>query len=121
VAVIGAGIAGASIAAVLSASAKVLLIEAETHPGYHSTGRSAALFTEHYGNWAVRALTRAARPFFEDPPGAFARAALLRPRPALWIARMDQLASLRALAELEGPRTVPISPEAAALLCPALQ
>ena len=42
VAVIGAGMAGASIAAELAPHARVLLAEAETAPGYHATGRSAA-------------------------------------------------------------------------------
>ena len=53
-AIIGAGIAGASLAAQLSARHKVLLIEAEAHPGYHSTGRSAAFWVECYGGPGVQ-------------------------------------------------------------------
>ncbi|MFX8090349.1 FAD-dependent oxidoreductase, partial [Acinetobacter baumannii] len=42
IAIIGAGIAGASLAAALSPKARVVLIGAETLRGYHSPGRSAA-------------------------------------------------------------------------------
>jgi len=48
--VIGAGMAGASTAWQLAqAGQRVLVLERETQPGYHTTGRSAALFEEHYG------------------------------------------------------------------------
>ena len=57
--VIGAGIAGTSVAYFMSSHAKVLVLERESHPGLHSTGRSAALFSEIYGPPQVRALTRA--------------------------------------------------------------
>ena len=66
--VIGAGAAGAAAAVALAAHGRVLLLEAEAQPGYHSTGRSAALYTPNYGNAAVRALIAAGRPFFESPP-----------------------------------------------------
>jgi len=46
--VIGGGMAGASIAAHLAEHATVHLFEMEDQPGYHSTGRSAALFAETY-------------------------------------------------------------------------
>jgi D-arginine dehydrogenase len=59
VAVIGAGIAGAAIAAELSRDHSVILIEAESQPGYHSTGRSVAILDRAYGNSNVRALTAA--------------------------------------------------------------
>ncbi len=88
--VIGAGIAGASAAAELSLSARVLLLEAESQPGYHSTGRSAAMYVPAYGPPAIRALTRAAGPFFHDPPDGFAETPLLRRRDILMIAREDQ-------------------------------
>ena len=61
--IIGAGIAGASIGHALAPHAKVLLLERESQPGYHSTGRSAALFMESYGTPQVRALTMASRSF----------------------------------------------------------
>ena len=56
-AIVGAGIAGASLAAGLAAHGRVLLLEAEDRPGYHSTGRSAAFWTESYGGPQVQPLT----------------------------------------------------------------
>jgi D-arginine dehydrogenase len=84
--VIGAGMAGASISAHLSSGARVCLLEMEDQPGYHSTGRSAAVFSENYGNATIRALTRASRPFFDVPPEGFTDAPLLQPRQVLQIA-----------------------------------
>src|ERR1700679_1439260 len=78
--VIGAGIAGASVAAHLAETRRVLLLEREERPGYHSTGRSAALFTEIYGNATIRALTRASRDFLFDPPPGFSEGPLPRRR-----------------------------------------
>lgn len=66
--VIGAGIAGSGISAYLAEHASVLLLEREDRPGYHSTGRSAAIFIESYGNAAIRALNRASRDWFLAPP-----------------------------------------------------
>ena len=40
--ILGAGMAGASAAYFLAPHAKVLLLERESQPGYHATGRSAA-------------------------------------------------------------------------------
>lgn len=98
--VIGAGIAGASVAHALARDASVIVLEQESQPGYHTTGRSAALFTEAYGNLAIRRLTSAGRAFFEAPPEGFAEHPLLSPRGTLFIARDDQLGALdRALAE----------------------
>lgn len=78
--IIGGGIAGASVGANLAGDAKVALIEREARPGYHSTGRSAALFSEIYGNELIRALSRASRGFFFDPPPGFAAVPLVTPR-----------------------------------------
>ena len=61
VVVIGAGMAGATAAAQLAPTHRVALLERESHPGYHSTGRSAALFSEVYGSEPVRQLSRASR------------------------------------------------------------
>lgn len=80
--VIGAGIGGASVAYWLSRRARVIVLEAESQPGYHSTGRSAALFMESYGPDQVRALTRASLDFFRNPPAGFSDHPLLTPRGA---------------------------------------
>jgi D-arginine dehydrogenase len=94
--VIGGGMAGAAIAAHLSEHASVRLLEMEHQPGYHSTGRSAALFAESYGNGLVRALTRASRSFFFSPPTSFCSEALVKPRSILVTARTGQEAALEA-------------------------
>ncbi|MCA8869365.1 MAG: FAD-binding oxidoreductase [Rhodobacteraceae bacterium] len=91
IAVIGAGMAGASVAAELAKEAAVLLLEMENQPGYHTTGRSAALFVPGYGPAPIRALTRASAAFFHAPPGGFCQAALLSPRDIMMIARADQV------------------------------
>jgi len=88
--VIGAGIAGASIAYELSRSSRVCLIEAEAQPGFHATGRSAALFAPSYGGPEIRKATQASRRFFDRPPPGFCEHSLLHRRRALYIARRDQ-------------------------------
>ena len=88
--VVGAGIAGASAAYELAALGRVVVVERESAPGYHTTGRSAAQFTEAYGNETIRRLTKAGRPFFENPPEGFTEHPLLAPRGAVFIARPDQ-------------------------------
>lgn len=103
IAVIGGGIAGASVAAELAGEASVLLLEMESRPGYHTTGRSAAVYAPSYGPAPVRALTRASGPFFRAPPEGFASHALLAPRATLFVAREDQAEALAALrADLAG-------------------
>ncbi|HEV8679103.1 MAG TPA: FAD-binding oxidoreductase [Stellaceae bacterium] len=81
--VIGAGMAGASAAAHLAEAGRVILLEGEDQPGYHSTGRSAALFSETYGPPPVRILTRAGRGFYEDRAGGLAEHPILSARGAL--------------------------------------
>jgi len=95
--VVGAGMAGASVAAALASTARVALIEAERQPGFHATGRSAALFVPSYGSAAFRALTRASAAFLRAPPEHFSPYPLLRPRGALYLARADQLERLQAM------------------------
>jgi len=96
--VIGGGIAGVSIAALLAAESSVTLVEQESVLAYHTTGRSAALYFENYGADAIRPLTRASRPFLQDPPSGAVDSPLLSPRGALYIAREDQLQSLEEVA-----------------------
>lgn len=88
--VVGAGIAGTSVAYELARTSQVCLIEAEAQPALHATGRSAALFAPSYGGRAVRAITRASRSFFDHPPTEFCEYPLLKTRRCLYIARADQ-------------------------------
>lgn len=98
IAVIGAGIAGASVAARLAQSGKrVVLLEMESQPGYHTTGRSAAVFAPSYGPAPIRSLTRASEAFFLSPPHNFTDSALFSPRVIMMLARADQQQSLEAL------------------------
>jgi D-arginine dehydrogenase len=66
VAIIGAGMAGASLAAECGAYARVLVVEAEAAPGYHTTGRSAAYWEESYGGPGVVPLTAASGRFLTE-------------------------------------------------------
>ncbi len=96
--VIGAGIAGASVAFELAGrNAQVIVLEREPRAGMHSTGRSAAIFSEIYGNNPVRALSRATRKFLFEPPPGFTDVPLVSPRETLFIAPPDQVAALRAM------------------------
>src|SRR3954467_14683530 len=88
--VVGGGIAGASVGYFLAPHAKVIVLERESQPGYHSTGRSAALFMESYGPLQVRALTCASRAFLENPPPGFTDHPILSPRGALAVATSGQ-------------------------------
>ena len=97
---IGAGIAGASLAWRLVHStppSRIVLIERESQPGYHATGRSAAMFMESYGPPAVRAMTRASHAFYANPPAGFTDAPLLHPRGALYLATHGQEAQMETL------------------------
>ena len=96
IAIIGAGIAGASLAAELAPHASVLLIEAEAQPGYHSTGRSAAFWSESYGGPLVQPLTSASGGWLRER-------GFLSPRGALHIAEADGAAAIDTLcAEFSG-------------------
>lgn len=95
--IIGAGIAGASLAAELGPQASVILLEAEAQPGYHSTGRSAAFWSESYGGALIQPLTTASRPLLADPPAGFAAASFLSPRGAIHLADAAGAAPLAGL------------------------
>ena len=101
--VVGAGMAGASIAAELAPHAKVLILEREDRAGYHATGRSAAFWSESYGGPLVQPLTTASGSFLCQPPSEFAEHSFLAPRGALHIAEEEGEAALQALqAEFAG-------------------
>ena len=116
--VIGAGIAGASVAAHLAASHKVLILEMEDRPGYHTTGRSAASFEPNYGPPPMLALTRASANFFKNPPAGFTDGPLFSPRGSLYLAANGEEAAteyllsksqgLEEISELEATKLLPI-------------
>jgi D-arginine dehydrogenase len=91
IAIVGAGIAGASLAAMIGGRARVLLIEAESQPGYHSTGRSAAFWSESYGGPFVQPLTTASQPWLKEK-------GFLHPRGCIHIAGAEGRAALDNLA-----------------------
>jgi D-arginine dehydrogenase len=97
IAVIGAGMVGATTAAALSATHKVALIEAEEQAGYHTTGRSAAIWILNYGPPEVRLLTGLSRDFFLTPPADISPVSLGTPRPIIYLAPEDEYAALDAL------------------------
>jgi D-arginine dehydrogenase len=109
VAVIGAGVAGLSIAYFLAPHARVVVLEQEAQPAYHSSGRSAALFIEGYENSVVSGLTTASRDFFFAPPPGFADAPLVHPRGGLTVASKDERGALQTYLQRWQP------------LCPDLQ
>lgn len=122
--ILGAGIAGASIGHFLAPHGGCVMLERESQPGYHSTGRSAAQFIASYGPPQVRALSRASEPFFQNPPPGFAQAPLLMPRGLLTVAGPDEMHHLdEAWATLQqtSPRGVCLSAAEALAMVPALR
>jgi D-arginine dehydrogenase len=97
--ILGAGIAGASAAYYLAPHKRVMLLERESQPGYHATGRSAALYSETYGNAAVRAITTASKPFYFNPPEGFSPYPLVTPRGSLSVGGEDDRAVLEQALE----------------------
>jgi len=123
VAVIGGGIAGTAAAFFLAENASVVVLERETTLGFHSTGRSAAVFTECYGEPVVRQLALASRGFLADPPDGFTDVPLLSPRGIAFVATSDQADQLEpSLAEQQQlvPSVRGLSAREAAELCPVL-
>lgn len=123
VVVIGGGIAGTAIAAHLAQAIDVAVLEMEGQPGYHSTGRSAALFALAYGNHVIRALTRASRDFFFNPEPSFCEEPLISPRKVLIFGREEQRVAFEELIARELPADhLDLIDAAAALeLCPVLK
>lgn len=124
IAIVGAGIAGAGAAFFLADEARVLVLEQEAHPGFHTTGRSAAVYTQAYGSAAIRALTVASKPFFDAPPAGFATAPILSPRGALFVARPDQMDKLEIevrTAQAFAPAVHALTPEETVKLSPAIR
>ena len=118
--VIGGGIAGVSAGAELAATARVIVLERESRPGYHATGRSAAFFVVSYGNAAVRAVTAASEPFYRSPPQGFTDVPLIGPRPCIFFGRPDQREALLSL-HAEVPTLQRLSAEQVREQVPILQ
>ncbi len=86
----------------------MLLLEAEERPGYHSTGRSAAFWSETYGGPLIQPLTSASRA---------ALVPFLSPRGCIHLADSDGEGELAALAAEFAGSDVPLLP----LARPALE
>jgi D-arginine dehydrogenase len=120
VVVIGAGIAGAGVAAELARDFRVAIVEKEDRPGYHSTGRSAAIFIQNYGNATIRALNRASAPIFDGSDRELFPYPLLSRRGLLNIADASGVEAHTALlAESDGLRE--LSREEAVAMVPILR
>lgn len=120
VAVIGGGMAGVSIGYELAAQASVVVLEQERELAYHTTGRSAAMYLQSYGNALVRALTAASEPDFQRLERSFSEPALLTEDPVLWVADEFARPALEALLVTDAPLRAVSASEAVAL-CPALR
>ncbi len=104
--VIGAGISGTAAGYELARLGSVIILEAEDTPGYHSTGRSAALFTRNYGPALVRAISTASYDFLTNPPAGFADHPLMTPRGGMSVALHgdeDKLDHVLSLGNKENP------------------
>ena len=121
--VIGAGAAGAAAAAYLAPQGSVTIFEAESQPGYHATGRSAALWEPNFGNALVRALIAGSAEFVKQAPDGFSEHPLLAPRGELIVADAETLDALaETVAEL-GPTATfePLTPDEALRRVPILR
>lgn len=99
VAIIGAGIGGASLAAHLQPGVSCALLEAEERPGYHSTGRSAAFYTETYGGPQVQPLTTASKQWYFTTENPATQALTVTKRGALHVNWDEPASALKALYE----------------------
>ncbi len=101
--VIGGGIAGLSAAARLSQDANVTVLEQESSTGYHTSGRSAAVFEEHYGLPSTVALNTASKPYHTDANGGY-----LSARGLLIVARSDEKEAFEADASALNVAPIPL-------------
>ncbi len=119
--IIGGGIAGVSLAARLAGRVRVILAEREEMLAMHTTGRSAAIFSETYGNEPVRLWTREGRDFFLHPPAGFADGPLVSPRPTLFIARPEDHDRLQDFLRANAGYAEPVTPARARAWIPVLR
>jgi len=116
--VVGGGIAGLSCAAFLAPHAQVTLVEAEPILTYHTTGRSAALYTECFGDDALFRVAAASRSFLVDRAEPFGKV-----RPLLFVGPPEDavaLDDLEALYRSKVPGLERIDAEAVNALFPVV-
>ncbi len=118
--IVGGGIAGASLGALLAEHAGVLILEMEAEAGYHATGRSVAFWEETYGGPVVQPLTTASGPALRDPDPDFSDRPFLSPRRTLHIGRADSIARREAMLRAYGGR-VELTPVDPATMVPGLR
>jgi D-arginine dehydrogenase len=122
--IIGGGIAGMSAAYFLAKAGKsVTVLEREDQPGYHSTGRSAALYSETYGPKIIRKMSTASRNFFLNPPAGFTENPILTPRGIIMYAAPGHEAELDALmseGRANGANFTELTPDALKEIVPIL-
>jgi D-arginine dehydrogenase len=119
--IIGAGISGASAGYELSATGSAVIVEAESSPGYHSTGRSAALYTPNYGPDLVRLINKKSHEFFSSPPEGFTDHSLLSARGMMIVALREQHAEFNALMRENTPDIDELNAQEVLSLAPFLQ
>lgn len=121
VVIVGAGIAGASLAAAVAPHARVLILEGEAQPGYHATGRSAAFWSETYGGPDIQPLSKASGPVLHAPPAELGGESFLAPRGELIIATREDRGVLDRFVAEFAAAGVALDPVEPASRCPRLR
>ncbi len=112
VAIIGAGIAGATTAYALTRQGvrDIVILEKEPIAGVHATGRNAAILRSLISDPALRRIARESARFYRNPPEGFCSHALLNPVGIFLVSRaeysQDLLACLGDGHEESTPRRV---------------
>jgi D-arginine dehydrogenase len=122
--IIGAGISGAGVAYAIGGRRRVIMLEGEFQPGYHATGRSAALYEPALGNATAQGFNAASGAFLRSPPPDFADRALMTPRGMLMIADAEGRPGLDQLINLNtslGYAVRELTAEAAIAMVPILR
>jgi D-arginine dehydrogenase len=96
VVIVGGGIAGASVAYFLAelGITDLVILERESQPGYHSTGRSAATLVEFDPNPVVQRLKAIGGNFLRNSPAGFAENPLLQRSQVMFVFRDSMLHEL---------------------------
>jgi len=126
VVIIGAGIAGASLAysLVQRGCTDVIIVEKEDSPGYHTSGRSAAVLSQLDVHEIFMKLSIMSTPFFYSPPDGFADVPLVHPNGILVVGQGASFRFLRRVARLSrrlGIDSQEWSPEETVKKLPALE